>query len=209
MTPFADTAVIVLAAGQSQRYDDGDKLKHSLLGQPLGLHIVQTLRRLGFAQRIGVCSDRALAGLYSGVGFEVVINRAPHEGQSTSLKLGLACTGRVKRVLVCLGDMPFVSAAHLLNLDAAYRAQGAAVVASTAGDYRGPPVLFDAGLLHAEHLAGDRGARRFLAGATFVSAPPEQLIDFDQRKDFAPFEPTLPSRSGRRRPTGGNHRPVR
>lgn len=181
MSKPGDVVAVVLAAGLSRRYGNGDKLLHPLGGRPLCLHIAATLRRLPFSRRVAVCSNPAVAQLFEAEGFAVVRNADPQIGLGSSLRIAVQAAGNASPILVCLADMPFVTPTHLLALAHAFQAGSADPVASAGPDFIGPPAIFSAGLL--EHLPanGEGGARALLRGATTMEAAPRELADFDTR----------------------------
>ncbi len=84
-------------------------------------------------------------------------------------------------MLVCLADMPFVTAAHLRLLMAA----GGNLVATEAEGVRSPPAVFSHSILSAlTQLTGDGGARHLLRDAVVIRATPEMVRDFDLPSDF-------------------------
>lgn len=181
----ADCAVIVLAAGRSERFGSGQKLMADLLGRPLAAHIARTLSRLDWAQKLAVTADDAVSALFADQGFTIVTNPSPEHGQSHSLRLGIDAARDAKATLVCLADMPFITVEHLRALlDAA---DGANTIASRADDYRGPPAIFPTSALRAADLSGDKGARGLLADAHLIDLPSEAVTDFDRIEDFARY----------------------
>ena len=184
MTTPQDVVVVVLAAGLSRRYGEGDKLLHVLRGQPLCLHIAGTLSALPFRRQLAVCSNSQVAHLFAEKGFEVVHNIDPQAGLGSSLHAAMRVMDDATSVLVCLADMPFVSAAHLEALVKAFNPEETTAVASSAAAYLGPPAIFSAALLHSLPSTGESGARALLRGATLVSASPAELTDFDTRAAF-------------------------
>ena len=171
------TAAIVLAAGLSRRFGAADKLLHPLGSRPMAGHVAALLSRLPLAQKIAVVSSDRVAELFAAEGFELVRNSAPEAGLGHSLQLGRATLQGADRALICLGDMPFVSEAHLRRV-----LQGSAdgaLTASRAGNYIGPPVVASAARLRAATLAGDAGLRELLRGARLIEAPAAELRDID------------------------------
>jgi molybdenum cofactor cytidylyltransferase len=85
-------------------------------------------------------------------------------------------------MLVCLADMPFVTAAHLAIL---IDAGGSQIIASAVGETRMPPALFPRGVWPTlATLSGDDGARALLRDATIIQGTPEMLVDIDTRADL-------------------------
>lgn len=166
--------VLLLAAGQSRRFGAADKLMAGLHGRPLIGHILAAQAGLT-AERVAVVGpDGAAAGLLTAAGFRLVVNAHPEAGQGRSLALGVAAVAG-ERVLVMLGDMPFVTPDLLVRLaDFEVRA------AASDGPRRSPPALFPrADFAALMRTAGDRGARALLATAEPVLAAPKELRDID------------------------------
>lgn len=183
MTAARRVVALVLAAGSASRFGS-DKLLHPLHGRPLGAHIAMTLANLPLAARLAVCPAGSTRGdLFRPHGFEIVGNPQPEQGMGTSLALGAqrAMALDADALLLCLADMPFVTADHLRALLAV---DAEAVVTETA-DLRSPPAAFARTLLpELALLAGDRGARHLLTSAATVVAEPAMVRDFDTPADF-------------------------
>ncbi|CAN5328846.1 hypothetical protein BH10PSE12_BH10PSE12_02130 [soil metagenome] len=183
-------AVVLLAAGRSMRFGEGDKLLAAYRGKPLYRHAAETIAALPFAHRIAVVrvADRAgaiHAGL-AALGLTLLVNDAPETGLASSLVLAIAhvadldCSG----VLICLADMPAVPADHLIRL--CETAQDiSSIVASTDGVTPSPPAFigrahFDALLA----LRGDKGARDLLERGMMIAADGRLLRDVDLPADL-------------------------
>lgn len=189
MVEPANVAAILLAAGSSRRFGADDKLLVPLDGKPLALHAAQRLVELAPARRIAVCPDNhgLLAQALAELDFEIVANPHPERGLSQSLSCGiaLAAQGPEAAALICLGDMPFVSAAHLRSLIARFDAGNASVVASTNGEATMPPALFARSMFEAlRDGTGDRGGKALLADAALVRADADELADIDRPGDL-------------------------
>jgi molybdenum cofactor cytidylyltransferase len=179
------TALILLAAGQSERFGLSDKLTAPFLGQPLGMHAVTALEAVPFARRIVVKDGVELD--YAARGYEVVRNPRPGHGLSLSVRLGVeAARGAgIDAVLIALADMPRITAAHIYRLFDAQHGPDT-VVASSDGMRPKPPVLFGSGRFDAlEALTGDSGARDLILAGRHVIASPYELIDVDTEEEFA------------------------
>lgn len=186
MTAPDRIAAVVLAAGAATRFGS-DKLLHLYRGKALAAHIADTLLALPLSHRLAVCpaGDAARAVVFTRRGFEVVANDDPSRGMGSSLALGAsrAIELGADRLLVCLADMPHVTAAHLRALIAAGATSD--VAATESNGTRSPPALFAAALLPAlARLSGDRGARELLRQATVIEVSADLVRDFDQPGDF-------------------------
>jgi molybdenum cofactor cytidylyltransferase len=176
---------VVLAAGLSARFG-GDKLLHPLAGKPLGAHIATTLAGLPLAARFAICPLDATARreLFQRHGFEIVDNPYPERGMGTSLALGArhALETGADAMLVCLADMPYVTAEHLM----AMMGVSARVVATESEGVRSPPAVFSREVLpELAALTGNHGARALLESAATITADPSLVRDFDTPGDFA------------------------
>jgi len=182
-------AGLVLAAGRSTRMGGPNKLTEEINGKPL-VRIVTEQVLASRARPVTVVTghqrervERALAGL----AVTFVHNPDYAQGLSTSLKTGIAALPRAADgAIVCLGDMPQVSAALIDRLLAAFDPErGALVVIPTIDGKRGNPVLwarrFFPDLMAVE---GDVGARHLIGGyaEAVVEVPVEDaaaLTDVD------------------------------
>jgi molybdenum cofactor cytidylyltransferase len=157
---------VVLAAGASRRMGRANKLLADLDGEPLISHAVDAALASRAANVIVVTGYQAarvraaLAG--RDVGF--AHNRYFARGLSSSLRRGLrALDPAIDGALICLGDMPRISAADLDTLIAAFARADRPICVPVRGRRRGNPVLWPARhfpVLRA--LQGDVGARPLL-----------------------------------------------
>ncbi len=160
-------AAIVLSGGQSSRMGARNKLLAEIDGTPMVLRAVDAALASRADPVIVVTgheSERIAAAL---AGRDVILtdNPAYSEGISTSLKAGLAAVpDGADGAMICLGDMPLVSAGLLDRLIAAYNpTEGRAIVVPTRGGKRGNPVLWDRRFFaEMGALAGDVGARHLI-----------------------------------------------
>ncbi|MBN8809487.1 MAG: nucleotidyltransferase family protein [Sphingomonas sp.] len=179
-----NTALVLLAAGKSERFGLSDKLTEMFLGQPLGLHVVTALEAVPFAKRIVVKDGVKLD--YAARGYEVVHNFAPEQGLSLSVRLGIqAARGEgVDAVLIALADMPRITATQIHRLFEAEHGPDT-VVASSDGISPKPPALFGRGRFDAlEAMQGDTGARDMVLAGRHVVTTPDELIDVDTQEEL-------------------------
>lgn len=187
MAKIENSVVVLLAAGLSRRYGAVGKLVADFRGKPLAQHAAETIGALPFSRRIAVCrtGDDDLAEMLSGLGFAVVRNPDTARGMASSLGLGVEAAGEPQALVVCLADMPLVTAAHLRTL--VERVTPGGIVASVAGPTEPPtpPAAFSREYLpELLRIEGDKGARHLLQIAERVVAPEGTLADFDTPEDF-------------------------
>lgn len=172
---------LLLAAGRSRRFGDTDKLLAPLRGRAVLDHAADTMRRLPLDARFAVTASPDVEDRLAD--FRVVRNDAPEAGQGESLALGAAAARAwgATRLLVMLGDMPFVTVDHCLEVLARCAPERAA--ASRRGAAPLPPAAFPLRDIRAlQRIDGDRGARtliRSLPEAGLVAAPAAELEDID------------------------------
>jgi len=184
---IARSAVVLLAAGLSRRYGAVGKLVAAYAGKPLAAHAAGTIAGLPFGQRIAVCRscDDDLVDILRPFGFEIIRNPDSARGMASSLALGVEAARASEALLVCLADMPLVTAEHLRAVVA--RVTPGGIVASTAGPRAPatPPAAFSSEYLpELLRLEGDKGARHLLQIADRIIAPEGTLADFDTPEDF-------------------------
>ncbi len=185
MMACGNITAVLLAAGRGTRFG-GNKLEAMLGDTMLGLYAAQTLSELGCGQLFAVHdpAHAALATALNAEGFTLVNNLDVDKGLSHSLALAAnaAVTTNADAMLICLADMPFVTAAHLATL---IGAGGSQIVASTIGEIRMPPALFPRAMWPMlMTLTGEEGARPLLRDAIIIQGTPEMLADIDTRVDL-------------------------
>lgn len=123
-----------------------------------------------------------------------ISNFEPERGLGSSIALAArhAQTVSAERLLVMLGDMPFVSVPTLQRLIELTAANGA-----TACRYDdqtlGPPACFGSALFaQLEELDGDKGARALLRDAAALDVAPRELLDIDTAEQLAEFNQQSP-----------------
>ncbi|WP_435416878.1 NTP transferase domain-containing protein [Parerythrobacter aurantius] len=185
MASVVPVAVAVLAAGQSRRFGEADKLAAPFRGGLLGHHVCATLGPLPFAHRWIIAADDSHPCVpeWRAQGFAVEINDHATSGIGSSVAVAarLARQAGVAALLVALADMPLVPASHFADL--LEQAAPDALLASHNGVSPTPPALF--GSTFFDELAqasGDAGARGLLAGAAIVPCDPDVLVDIDDRE---------------------------
>lgn len=180
-------AAIILAAGASSRMGRPKQLL-DWGGRPLVRVAAEQalVARLDDVIVVVGGAGGAVAAALAGLALHIVDNPAFAEGQSTSLRAGVAALGpAVAAAVVMLGDQPFVTAAIVDRLIAEWRATGAAIVAPSYRGRRGNPVLFSRAIFpELLAVAGDQGARAILA----AHAADLRLVPFDDDRPLADID---------------------
>jgi bifunctional UDP-N-acetylglucosamine pyrophosphorylase / glucosamine-1-phosphate N-acetyltransferase len=112
-------AIVVLAAGKGTRMkSDLHKVLHPIAGQPMLLHLLGSLAALEPARQVIVAGDRReqIEAALAGTGAELVVQE-PQLGTAHAALQAKAVLGTFEGlVLVCFGDVPFLSAATVRRL---------------------------------------------------------------------------------------------
>lgn len=188
------SAVLLLAAGASRRFEGSDKLLAELDGRLVLDHAASNIPDDPALRKLAViptdaCERREVLERH---GWQIVENDQSHLGQSTSLKAGIEAISAdptVDQVIILLADMPFVSKAHIEALrDSADNPNTTCVISECDGIWL-PPALFKR--CHFEALAqleGDRGAKSVFTaiahGNLTLPLLPEQAADIDRVADL-------------------------
>ncbi len=180
----------LLAAGQSRRFGDQDKLAALLGENMLGLHAAETGTGLPFAHKLVIGSpDHRCAKQWRGLGYQIIANEDAALGQATSVRLAASHAIDTGAAALCimLADMPFVTRDHLVKLIEAFDKSGrTSTVASSRSGQAMPPAIFPSGALkRLMELEGDAGARRLLTDARLVAGDDHMLMDIDTEEDLA------------------------
>jgi len=183
----AKVAVILLAAGQSRRMGDVNKLLVNVGGVTMVARAADAALNSGAdpvivvtgheSQQVEMAlTDRAL---------QIVHNPEYAKGMSTSLRAGLsALPADTSAAVICLGDMPHVDADLIRRLvDAFDPSAGRAICVPTHKGKRGNPVLWAAHYFsEMQRLAGDVGARHLIgehADAVYEVECSNSAVTFD------------------------------
>lgn len=187
---------VLLAAGQSSRFEDGNKLLAQVDGMPIVRRAAETLLDAAVEETVVIVGhdEDAVRDALSGLPVSFQFNPDYAEGQSTSVRAGVEAARERDwdGTVFALGDMPFVSPATVDALLDRYAGEGESIVAAAHDEKRGNPVLF--GATHYETLAdvhGDMGGRRLIEEhedvALVETDDPGVTRDIDYEADLAKY----------------------
>jgi molybdenum cofactor cytidylyltransferase len=194
--PAPRIAALVLAAGRASRMGS-NKLLIPLDGRSMVTHAVDAVLA-AVPERVLVVTGHEGAAVRGALGDRPVryIDNPHHAaGLSSSLKAGLAALPEtIDGVLVCLGDMPGITANIITQVIAAFDPlQGAEIVVPVCVGRRGNPVLWGQRLLpELMAITGDRGGRALFERyrhrlVELALDEPGVLLDLDTPADLAAF----------------------
>lgn len=158
---------VVLAAGQSRRMGERNKLLEEVDGVPMVARTVDAAlaSRAGPVIVVTGHEPERVAEALDGRDVTLVHNPDFEGGLSTSLLAGMdALPDFVDGAVVCLADMPRIDAALIDRLIAVYNpVEGRSIIVPTHRGKRGNPVLWDRRYVpEMRDLAGDVGARHLI-----------------------------------------------
>jgi molybdenum cofactor cytidylyltransferase len=183
---------LILAAGRSTRMLCANKLLADLGGKPVVAHVADAVAEAGMPPPVVVLGHLAseVRAAFADRPATFVVAADFADGLSASLRAGLAAVpADWDAVLVCLGDMPVVTATTIRALVAAHR-PGAIAVPVHDGQ-RGNPVLWDRAWFGAlAGTTGDTGGKALLSRfrVNVIEIPAESrgvLIDVDTQADLS------------------------
>ncbi|MRN67546.1 nucleotidyltransferase family protein [Brucella sp. 10RB9213] len=180
------TGAIILAAGQSRRFGEQNKLLATVNGAPMTTHVMRLVLRADIASSVVVASSPDVFACASMLGLSVC-SITPDGPQSASLRAGLVYlkNEKLSRVLILLGDMPFVTSEDISELLASPHD----IPACTAmNETLMPPAIIPRRLFDAlDFLTGDRGAGSLLRqqrDLRRIVLPAAHLRDIDFQEDL-------------------------
>lgn len=161
-------AAVVLAAGQSLRAGDINKLLAPIGGTAMIARVVDAAMGSSVRDVIVVTGHQAddIRAALSGREVAFVHNARFADGMGGSIARGVAALAPdIEGVVIVLGDMPALASEDIDRLIAGFDpAGGASICVPMAGERRGNPVLFGrAHFAELKGLTGDRGARGVIA----------------------------------------------
>ena len=187
---------IILAAGQSRRMGNENKLLMTFDGQPLIRNAANTLMTAGCEEIIVVIGheDKSIKAALSELELTFVFAKDYGKGQGHSLAAGVSALPKgATDMLVMLGDMPLVSTELVSGLIAHHYMQPdheGIVSLPVFGGKRGHPVIWGKQFFdELSVLTGDIGGRQLLGDYANAIRPfywdrPEMFLDADTKEAF-------------------------
>lgn len=177
------TAGIVLAAGHSKRFGETDKLLSNLNNQPLSKYSADTVSSVDLDLRIAVVSNPKVADIFDGF---LIVQSNGQQSESLRVAVRLAIAHKMDRIVILLGDMPFVTdeTINSLLLLSEYKH----IVACSDGSKRSVPAVFSANYFQELlNISGDKGASKLikqLPKTCLLDVNEQVLQDIDTKADL-------------------------
>ena len=191
-------AAIVLAAGQSRRMGNANKLLMEFKEQPMVKHVAETLNESELDEIIVVMGFEAeqVKNVLNDYDVKFVNNPDYEQGLSTSLIAGLRSVDeKADAIIICLGDMPMVTSSGIKQLINEFDPDaGCEICVPIFQGKRGNPILWSRRFINEMlQLEGDVGAKHLLFKYDdIVHEVPMQdsgvLLDFDTRQAISDFQ---------------------
>jgi len=181
---------IILAAGTSSRMGEANKLLTAYMGKPLLSHVIEAVQSSPVENYVVVTGHEAdKVAEYAGV--KALYCEDYKGGMAESLKCGVRHFKDTDGLMICLGDMPNVTAAHMAQLINAFNAHdGLRICVASHHGKRGNPVIIPSAYFEdILQLEGDQGARslftRHADQVEFINIEDEAVLqDFDDPSAF-------------------------
>lgn len=145
MTADTTISAVLLAAGESRRMGDANKLLLPIAGEPLVRRTARRLLAAGVQELVVVLGhERArVAQALAGLPLRTVVNESHRDGQMTSVHAGLAALQRpCAGVMICLADQPLLSTDDYVALIDAFGRRGdKSILVPTHDGQRGNPIV--------------------------------------------------------------------
>ena len=190
-------SVIVLAAGESRRMGEINKLHMPIDGVPLLKRSIGTLLDAELGEIVVVLGYESAdtRALLEGLPVDTVYNENYATGQMTSVHCGLGSLSQpCEGVMVALGDQPALTVSDInLLVDAFFTRDGGEVVIPEYEGKRGNPIIISS-RCRQEIITGkyNLGCRRFIENnpelvRTVEMSSPSVVIDVDTPVDYRSY----------------------
>jgi molybdenum cofactor cytidylyltransferase len=188
----ARTAGLILAAGRGTRFGGG-KMLASIDGRPMLQHVLDLAAAAELDPVVVVVGDEAeeIDDAVEWRDERRVRNPDPSRGLSSSVALGLGALRESDRVIILLGDQPFVSIEDIRGITSKSGDAGRPIVVPRYGGVPGNPVMLERDVWSlAARLEGDRGMSQLFGAhpelVRFVDVPGSNP-DIDTPADLAKY----------------------
>ena len=156
---------ILLAAGQSKRMNNENKLVKEVQGIPLIKHSVKNILSSQIDELIiilGYQKDIVEKQIEKNERVKVIFNKEFESGMASSIKLGLKnLSQKTKYFFICLGDMPMIN--HSIYNELINSKKNKEIIVPTYKGTQGNPVLFSKSMKEKIMIIqGDTGAKKIL-----------------------------------------------
>lgn len=160
---------VVMAAGDSKRFK-GNKLLALYDGRMLIERALQAVPDKEFHRVVVVSQYPEILDMAKRYGFVPVLNSAPEEGVSLTIRMGLDALGKVDGAMFMVADQPLLTKSSVEAEIDFFKREPTGITAMAYGKRRGNPAIFPKDLfVELRELRGDVG------GSMVICAHPDKL----------------------------------
>ncbi|WP_235298534.1 nucleotidyltransferase family protein [Portibacter marinus] len=185
---------ILLAAGNSKRMGEENKLLLPINGQPLFVNLVKALEQSQLDELVVVLGHdyKVMMDLCKSSRLKLAVNGNHLDGQTTSIKVGMQLLNpSTNAVMICLCDMPLIDHKHLDAMIDSY--QDDTILRPMNGNKPGNPTIFPGSLFQAIMECEDMNGCQSVIKAntaklvTYETQDPAYFKDIDTPEEYAKF----------------------
>ena len=184
---------ILLAAGQSKRFGDKNKLSEKIKGKPIINHILDTLFEIFDPSELIVIvghEQNIIKNLIFNKDIKILENKDYRKGIGTSIALGMNNLNEdIDGVMIIPADMPYINSKDLINLEKKFMELNCVKVVMPEHNYRiGNPVILPRNYFKTlKSLKDDFGARSLIRKKDIVTLKTGfgTIFDIDTKEELA------------------------
>ena len=184
---------ILLAAGQSKRFGDKNKLSEKIKGKPIINHILDTLFEIFDPSELIVIvghEQNIIKNLIFNKDIKILENKDYRKGIGTSIALGMNNLNEdIDGVMIIPADMPYINSKDLINLEKKFIELNCVKVVMPEHNYRiGNPVILPRNYFKTlKSLKDDFGARSLIRKKDIITLKTGfgTIFDIDTKEELA------------------------
>ena len=184
---------ILLAAGQSKRFGDKNKLSVMINGKPIINHILDTLVEIYDPSELIVIvghEHKKIKNLILNKEIKILKNINYKKGIGTSIALGTSNLGtEINGVMIIPADMPYINSKDLINLEKKFIELNCVKVVMPEHNSRiGNPVILPRNYFNTlKSLKDDFGAKSLIRKKDIITVKAEfgTIFDIDTKEELA------------------------
>ena len=184
---------ILLAAGESKRFGDKNKLSEMINGKPIISHILDTLCEIFDPSELIVIvghEKNIIKNLIFNKDIKILENKDYRKGIGTSIALGMNnLNADIDGVMIIPADMPYINSKDLINLEKKFMELNCVKVVMPEHNYRiGNPVILPRNYFKTlKSLKDDFGARSLIRKKDIITLKTGfgTIFDIDTKEELA------------------------
>ena len=184
---------ILLAAGESKRFGNKNKLSEIINGKPIINHILDTLFEIFDPSELIVIvghEQNIIKNLIFNKDIKILENKDYRKGIGTSIALGMNNLNEdIDGVMIIPADMPYINSKDLINLEKKFMERNCVKVVMPEHNYRiGNPVILPRNYFKTlKSLKDDFGARSLIRKKDTVTLKTGfgTIFDIDTKEELA------------------------